>query len=223
MEDIKNDIETTADIEWKSKRNKQTDTSTKKSKFLFINLTIDEMRTIKDQYEQTYDDFIIKEVIIAGATTGENRFYIVKALSSDDDQDEFESALRAHVENEKTRYKNKRKVEWFKDKNYEEDAAINDQERDALLSYMEELTENQLTTIFTAAENKAIFAVSVIFPTKVGELLSTGKIPIGDIARVAAVAKVVSGYSDMSVGIDSYDQELKKEEAETAYYDSLNS
>lgn len=171
------------------------------------NLSPDRMRELKERYEKELG-IELYPVIVAGAMKGQSRFYLVKPITLGD-INEYDELISIFQEEEVKQAKELARKKWFMKQglDFDKPKKLTDDQAADLEKFIEDFLQASSRSVVKKVTDKAACCIGVVFPENIREHLL--KLGYGDISLVASAIHVASGWSELSLDIESFEEAQK--------------
>lgn len=185
------------------------------------NLTTEEMKQKKKEYEEKEGQELFP-VIVNGMTKGKNRFYLIKPISVGDmeNYDEMVSILQEEeVKSAKALAKKKWLIKEGISVREDDKYSLNEKQITSMQEFIDSFIRNSGNTIMKKITDKAACIIGVVFPEEFSRKMQ--QVGYGDISLVASAIQVASGWSELALDIDAYEEMENNAEEDNDEYKDL--
>jgi len=171
------------------------------------NLTIEEMKKLRNQYTRDNPEDIVQPIIIPTLPAGSTRFYIIKALTMPD-MDKMNEIFALFLQEEVTKVKDGATKAWKESIGLKDSDAIPETKMSELETYQATALVAADETITKRANDRAVNMTGVLWPEDHNETLGRNQVPSGDVHNIASCIQIASGWSQSESDIEVYEDAI---------------
>lgn len=171
------------------------------------NVSGNKMRQLIKKARGVHQGYDVHPVIIKLMPLGNNRYYIIRSLTSPD-MSKVEKMFSVFVEEAKLKLRKEVRDDWAETNGIKEGDTLSDAQNEELELFTEDEIMRRAEATLRIVNDSALSAVGVVWPENYKEILTKKMVPSGDLSTLAASISVLSGWSQTESDVEVYEERL---------------